>query len=105
MENEVTSVPAGSARAVTTNPNAACPTSSSIESVSNSERPAASGHVTRKYSSSKLPMSDSMDVCSPDTTEKLATMNIVHRATIQLVARALVVYLNNGRDRIGFVVR
>jgi hypothetical protein len=45
----------------------------------------------------------SMDDCSPDATEKLATMNIVHRAIIQLVDLALEVYLNRGRERIGLV--
>jgi len=42
-----------------------------------------------------------MDDCRPAATEKLATMNIVHRAIIQLVDLALDVYLNSGRGRMG----
>jgi len=50
-------------------------------------------------------MSVFIDDCSPDATEKLATMNIVHRAIIQLVDLARDVYLNNGRERICLVGR
>ena len=41
-----------------------------------------------------------MDERRPAATEKLATMNIVQRAIAQLVDLALLLYLNNGRNRI-----
>jgi len=41
-----------------------------------------------------------MDVLSPAAMEKLATMNIVHRAIPQLVDHARLLNLNSGRERI-----
>ena len=50
----------------------------------------------------KLSLSFSVDVLMPSTTEKLATMNIVHKAMPQLVERALGPNLKRGSPRIGY---
>ncbi|HIJ17892.1 MAG TPA: hypothetical protein HA364_08980, partial [Thermoplasmata archaeon] len=62
--------------------------------------PESPGYDTSEYSDAKLSASVSIDVLSPAAMEKLATMNIVHRAIPQLVDRARLLNLNSGRERI-----